>query len=113
MVQHQQLDTGAESLDVEIFHIPGEGRFAAFANAATVTGSSSTSAIFKWVDGKFQIYQRLETKSAQSWEFFEIKNQVGISFDVLSPLSLSVSVSLSLSLSVCVYVCVCFIQMQA
>ena len=45
VVQHQQLDTGAESLDVEIFHIPGEGKFAAFANAATVTGSPSTSAI--------------------------------------------------------------------
>ena len=42
VVQHQQLDTGAESLDVEIFHIPGEGKFAAFANAATVTGSPST-----------------------------------------------------------------------
>ena len=78
VVQHQQLDTGAESLDVEIFHIPGEGKFAAFANAATVTGSPSTSAIFKWVEGKFQIYQRLETKSAQSWEFFEIKNQVRV-----------------------------------
>ncbi|XP_070188446.1 thrombospondin-type laminin G domain and EAR repeat-containing protein-like [Littorina saxatilis] len=75
LVPHQQIDTGAESLDVEIFDIPGEGRFAAFANAAAVSGSPSASAVFKWVDGKFEIYQRLETKSAQSWEFFEIRNQ--------------------------------------
>ncbi|KAK7501367.1 hypothetical protein BaRGS_00007492 [Batillaria attramentaria] len=75
MIPHQQLDTGAESLDVEVFDIPGEGKFAAFANAAAPSGKPSVSAVFKWVNGKFEIYQKLETEAAQSWEFFEIKNQ--------------------------------------
>ncbi|XP_076452166.1 thrombospondin-type laminin G domain and EAR repeat-containing protein-like [Babylonia areolata] len=77
VVPYQQLDTGAESLDVEVFTIPGEGRFAAFANAAALSPGAgpSVSAVFKWVGHRFEIYQRLETLSAQSWEFFEIRNQ--------------------------------------
>ncbi|KAL8587413.1 hypothetical protein ACOMHN_062146 [Nucella lapillus] len=77
LLPYQRLDTGAESLDVEIFTIPGEGRFAAFANAAAVSPEAGpgVSAVFRWEDSRFRLYQRLETQSAQSWEFFEIRNQ--------------------------------------
>ena len=50
--------------------------FAAFANAGQVEGSLNMSVIFKWVERRFKIYQRLETVAAQSWEFFEIDNKV-------------------------------------
>lgn len=58
--EHQSLLTGAETLGVEVFAIPGAGLFVATANR------KATSAIYKWTDGKFASYQRIRTHQAQS-----------------------------------------------
>ncbi|ESP00777.1 hypothetical protein LOTGIDRAFT_140648 [Lottia gigantea] len=78
VIEYQMIPLDSPSIDVEIFHLPGEGMFAAFANNGIVhEGQDPTgySSILYWNDGKFKFYQKLETDSAQSWEFFTIGNQ--------------------------------------
>lgn len=68
---HQTIETGQASLDVEVFDLPGEGKFAVFADDNT-----TRSGLYRWENDMFLLYQTLPTLTAQSWEFFEIKNQV-------------------------------------
>ncbi|CAL1529443.1 unnamed protein product [Lymnaea stagnalis] len=75
LVPHQVLDTGQGSLDVEVFDLPGEGKFAVFALTDARDQSSLRSRMYQWVNGQFTFYQWLPTQSAQSWEFFSIHSQ--------------------------------------
>ncbi|CAB1346874.1 unnamed protein product [Coregonus sp. 'balchen'] len=100
---YQDLYTNSETFDIEVFHIPSQGLFAATANRETKPGSG----IYKWVDGKFQMflavanskgqpggeweesviykwssrklmflrYQTIETHSALDWEAFSIQEE--------------------------------------
>ncbi|OWK05636.1 TSPEAR [Cervus elaphus hippelaphus] len=58
--EHQRLFTNSETLGIEVFVIPEAGLFVATANRKT------TSAIYKWTDGKFASYQDIPTHQAQS-----------------------------------------------
>ena len=80
------------AVDVEVFSISGEGLFAAFASNAPIeekdkninytnrwkskNNYSRTSAIFKWINGKFMLYQTLPTDAAHSFKSFKIGQQV-------------------------------------
>ncbi|CAN0530183.1 unnamed protein product [Rangifer tarandus platyrhynchus] len=64
--EHQSLFTNSETLGIEVFVIPEAGLFVATANRKT------TSAIYKWTDGKFASYQDIPTHQAQSWRHFTI-----------------------------------------
>ncbi|BFZ21725.1 hypothetical protein BsWGS_24764 [Bradybaena similaris] len=75
LLPHQLLDTGQGVLDIEVFDIPGEGKFAAFASAGLQTSVQDRSNIYQWVGSKLTLYQTLPTQSAQAWEFFSIRNQ--------------------------------------
>ncbi|XP_049641381.1 thrombospondin-type laminin G domain and EAR repeat-containing protein [Suncus etruscus] len=77
--EHQSLLTGAETLGVEVFAIPGAGLFVATANRR------ATSAIYKWTDGKFASYQRIRTHQAQSWRYFTIGEQAFLAVANLEP----------------------------
>ncbi|KAL4217207.1 hypothetical protein ACF0H5_023659 [Mactra antiquata] len=70
---HQELITPSSSIDVELFHIPGEGLFAVFANSGSGSGKSrDISGLYKWVEKNFRLYQRLPSISAQCWCHFTI-----------------------------------------
>lgn len=74
---HQNLITPSASIDVELFHIPGEGLFAVFANSDPVsTRSRGVSGLYKWVEENFRLYQRLPSISAQCWCHFVIGENV-------------------------------------
>ncbi|CAG5130375.1 unnamed protein product, partial [Candidula unifasciata] len=75
LLPHQLLDTGQGVLDIEVFEIPGEGTFAAYASAGLQTSVQSRSNIYHWADSKLTLYQTLPTQSAQAWKFFSIRNQ--------------------------------------
>ncbi|XP_006743848.1 thrombospondin-type laminin G domain and EAR repeat-containing protein [Leptonychotes weddellii] len=68
--EHQSLFTNSETLGIEVFAIPEAGLFVAAANRKT------TSAIYKWTDGKFASYQNIRTHQAQSWRHFTIGKKV-------------------------------------
>ncbi|XP_069422544.1 thrombospondin-type laminin G domain and EAR repeat-containing protein isoform X2 [Ovis canadensis] len=68
--EHQSLFTNSETLGIEVFVIPETGLFVATANRKT------TSAIYKWTDGKFASYQDIPTHQAQSWRHFTIGKKV-------------------------------------
>ncbi|XP_045632301.1 LOW QUALITY PROTEIN: thrombospondin-type laminin G domain and EAR repeat-containing protein [Ursus americanus] len=68
--EHQSLFTSSETLGIEVFAIPEAGLFVAAANRKT------TSAIYKWTDGKFASYQNIRTHQAQSWRHFTIGKKV-------------------------------------
>ncbi|XP_062934005.1 thrombospondin-type laminin G domain and EAR repeat-containing protein [Cynocephalus volans] len=68
--EHQSLLTNSETLGIEVFGIPKVGLFVATANRET------TSAIYKWTDGKFVSYQNLPTQQAQSWRHFSIGKKI-------------------------------------
>ncbi|KAL0985671.1 hypothetical protein UPYG_G00160290 [Umbra pygmaea] len=69
---YQDLYTTSETFDVEVFHIPAQGLFAATANRATKPGSG----IYKWVDGEFQLYQNITTYEARAWRHFTVGNKM-------------------------------------
>ncbi|KAK3773764.1 hypothetical protein RRG08_011764 [Elysia crispata] len=75
LVPYQTLDSGLGAVDVEVFDLPGEGTFAAFAAAGVEPDATYRSNLYQWRNGKFYFYQRLRTSTAQSWEFFRIRNQ--------------------------------------
>lgn len=76
---HQDLLTPSASIDVELFHIPGEGLFAVFANSGAGAGKSrDISGLYKWVEKNFRLYQRLPSISAQCWCHFNIGANVRI-----------------------------------
>ncbi|XP_006060865.3 thrombospondin-type laminin G domain and EAR repeat-containing protein [Bubalus bubalis] len=68
--EHQRLFTNSETLGIEVFVIPEAGLFVATANRKT------TSAIYKWTDGKFASYQDIPTHQAQSWRHFTIGKKI-------------------------------------
>ncbi|XP_058379250.1 thrombospondin-type laminin G domain and EAR repeat-containing protein [Diceros bicornis minor] len=68
--EHQSLFTNSETLGIEVFVIPEAGLFVATANRKT------TSAIYKWTDGKFASYQNIPTYQAQSWTHFTIGKRI-------------------------------------
>ncbi|XP_006876867.1 PREDICTED: thrombospondin-type laminin G domain and EAR repeat-containing protein-like [Chrysochloris asiatica] len=68
--EHQNLFTNSETLGIEVFIIPEVGLFVATANRKT------TSAIYKWTDGKFVSYQTIPTHQAQSWRHFTIGKRI-------------------------------------
>lgn len=71
---YQDIRTPGPSIDVEVFTIPGEGLFAAFANSGRKR--QDISGLYKWTDRSFAMYQRLQTNMAQAWEFFSISGSV-------------------------------------
>lgn len=70
--EYQDLVTNSETMGVEVFTIPRVGLFAATANRHSPPGS----AIYKWTDGKFVLYQNIPTYQAQSWKYFTIGKKV-------------------------------------
>lgn len=85
---YQDLMVEGGAVDVEVFSIPGEGLFAAFASNAPIddkaqttnrsktrSTSSRTSAMYKWINGKFMLYQTLPSDAAHSFKSFKIGQQ--------------------------------------
>eukprot|EP00076_Gallus_gallus_P013907 XP_015132562.1 thrombospondin-type laminin G domain and EAR repeat-containing protein isoform X3 [Gallus gallus] len=70
--EYQDLVTNSETMGVEVFTIPRVGLFAATANRHSPPGS----AIYKWTDGKFVLYQNIPTYQAQSWKYFTIGKKI-------------------------------------
>ncbi|XP_004467885.2 thrombospondin-type laminin G domain and EAR repeat-containing protein [Dasypus novemcinctus] len=68
--EHQSLVTSSETLGVEVFAIPEVGLFVATANR------KATSAVYKWTDGRFVLYQSIPTNQAQSWRHFTIGKKI-------------------------------------
>ncbi|KAM9253530.1 thrombospondin-type laminin G domain and EAR repeat-containing protein [Dugong dugon] len=68
--EHQRLFTNSETLGIEVFFVPEVGLFVATANRKT------TSAIYKWTNGKFVLYQNIRTHQAQSWRHFTIGKRI-------------------------------------
>ncbi|XP_013881268.1 thrombospondin-type laminin G domain and EAR repeat-containing protein [Austrofundulus limnaeus] len=68
---YQDLYTLSETFDVEIFSIPSEGLFMAAANRDSGPGS----AIYRWTNRSFQLYQNISTQQARAWKHFTIKNK--------------------------------------
>uniref|UniRef100_A0A6I8NX78 Thrombospondin type laminin G domain and EAR repeats n=1 Tax=Ornithorhynchus anatinus TaxID=9258 RepID=A0A6I8NX78_ORNAN len=68
--EYQNLVTNSETMGIEVFIIPKVGLFAAAANRLT------SSAIYKWTDGKFISYQNIPTHQAQSWRYFTIGKKI-------------------------------------
>ncbi|XP_043987585.1 thrombospondin-type laminin G domain and EAR repeat-containing protein-like [Gambusia affinis] len=69
---YQDLYTRSETLGVELFSIRSEGLFMAAANRDSRPGS----AIYKWINGSFQLFQNISTQEAQAWKYFTIDNKV-------------------------------------
>ncbi|TSR51427.1 Thrombospondin-type laminin G domain and EAR repeat-containing protein [Bagarius yarrelli] len=65
---HQDIFTNSETFDIEVFHLPSLGLFIATANRDSNYGS----AIYRWVDGRFQLFQNINTYDAQAWKFFTV-----------------------------------------
>ena len=74
--EYQTIKTFGQTLDAEVFTIPDEGMFVAFANVAR--NRKNVSVVYKWSEEQFVPYQRLKTNAAQSWESFKINNDVSI-----------------------------------
>ncbi|XP_021249884.1 thrombospondin-type laminin G domain and EAR repeat-containing protein [Numida meleagris] len=70
--EYQDLVTNSETMGIEVFTIPRVGLFAATANRHSPPGS----AIYKWTDGKFVLYQNIPTYQAQSWKYFTIGKKI-------------------------------------
>ncbi|XP_060566810.1 thrombospondin-type laminin G domain and EAR repeat-containing protein-like [Ruditapes philippinarum] len=70
---HQDIITPSASIDIELFHMPGEGLFAVFANSNPVASRArGVSGLYKWTEKNFRLYQRLPSISAQCWRHFTI-----------------------------------------
>ena len=69
---YQDLYTRSETFDIEVFQISSIGLFMATANRQSRPGSG----IYKWVDGKFELYQNISTFEARAWKYFTIDNKV-------------------------------------
>ncbi|KAL4635824.1 thrombospondin-type laminin G domain and EAR repeat-containing protein-like [Arapaima gigas] len=70
--EYQDIYTNSETFDVEVFQIPSVGLFAATANREAKPGSG----IYKWNDGKFELYQNISTFEALSWKYFTVDNKM-------------------------------------
>ncbi|KAI5614969.1 thrombospondin-type laminin G domain and EAR repeat-containing protein, partial [Silurus asotus] len=65
---HQDLFTNSETFDIEVFHLPSLGLFIATANRDSRYGSI----IYRWIDGRFERFQNINTFDAQAWKFFTV-----------------------------------------
>ncbi|XP_026992604.2 thrombospondin-type laminin G domain and EAR repeat-containing protein [Tachysurus fulvidraco] len=65
---HQDIFTISETFDIEVFHLPSLGLFVAMANR----DSSYGSAIYRWINGRFERFQNINTYEAQAWKFFTV-----------------------------------------
>ncbi|KAK3569437.1 hypothetical protein QTP86_030069 [Hemibagrus guttatus] len=65
---HQDIFTISETFDIEVFHLPSLGLFIATANR----DSSYGSAIYRWTNGRFELFQNINTYAAQAWKFFTV-----------------------------------------
>ena len=83
MEEHQSLLTSSETLGIEVFAIPEAGLFVAAAHRQT------TSAIYKWTDGRFASYQSIRTHQAQAWTHFTIGKKASAPPASISALLLS------------------------
>ena len=70
---HQYLHTRSKTFDTEVFLIPSAGLFLAAAGHDSQTGS----AIYKWDEGEFRLFQNISTYEAQAWKYFTIGKRVG------------------------------------
>ncbi|KAI1899263.1 hypothetical protein AGOR_G00060010 [Albula goreensis] len=69
---YQDLYTNSETFDVEVFRIPSEGLFVATANREPKPGSG----IYKWTDGRLELYQNISTFEAMAWKYFTVDNKM-------------------------------------
>lgn len=76
MYFYQDIITSAPTIDIEVFNIPDEGLFMATASFDSRNMKKTQSAIFKWDNGAFKLYQSLYTYGAQAFEHFQIDKQV-------------------------------------
>ena len=76
VVWHQDVVTAAPTIDIEVFRVPHEGLFMATASFDGDDLKKRQSAIFKWEEGRFRLYQSLYTLGAQGWEHFQIGDMV-------------------------------------
>lgn len=70
---HQDVFTSSETYDIEVFQVPSVGLFAAMAHRSTRPGSG----IYKWTNGRFQLYQNISTHEAVAWKHFTMGKKVG------------------------------------
>ncbi|XP_052821837.1 thrombospondin-type laminin G domain and EAR repeat-containing protein [Octopus bimaculoides] len=89
---YQDIKVDGGAVDVEVFTIPGEGLFAAFASNSQnnhkqnkhnrsqkpklVADHSGSSAVYKWSNDKLILYQKLPTDAAHSFKSFKMDNQM-------------------------------------
>ncbi|KAM9777531.1 thrombospondin-type laminin G domain and EAR repeat-containing protein-like [Neosynchiropus ocellatus] len=66
--EHQVLTTNSETHDVEVFQIPHMGLMAAMAHRSTSPGS----AVYRWTEAGFQLYQNISTHGALAWRHFNV-----------------------------------------
>ncbi|KAJ8410108.1 hypothetical protein AAFF_G00211490 [Aldrovandia affinis] len=69
---YQDLYTNSETFDIEVFRIPSVGLFVAMANRESKPGSG----IYKWIDGKLELYQNISTYEAMAWKYFTVGNKM-------------------------------------
>ncbi|XP_041937368.1 thrombospondin-type laminin G domain and EAR repeat-containing protein isoform X1 [Alosa sapidissima] len=69
---HQDVFTSSETYDIEVFQVPTVGLFAAMAHRSTSPGSG----IYKWTNGRFQLYQNISTCEAVAWKHFTVGKKV-------------------------------------
>ncbi|XP_063068568.1 thrombospondin-type laminin G domain and EAR repeat-containing protein [Engraulis encrasicolus] len=69
---HQDVFTSSETYDIEVFHVPSMGLFAAMAHRSGRPGSG----IYRWNAGRFQLYQNISTCEAVAWKHFTVGKKV-------------------------------------
>ncbi|XP_031414884.1 thrombospondin-type laminin G domain and EAR repeat-containing protein isoform X3 [Clupea harengus] len=69
---HQDIFTSSETYDIEVFQVPSMGLFAAMAHHSSRPGSG----IYRWTDGRFQLYQNISTCEAVAWKHFIVGRKV-------------------------------------
>ncbi|XP_013865211.1 thrombospondin-type laminin G domain and EAR repeat-containing protein isoform X2 [Austrofundulus limnaeus] len=72
VLEQQVLTTSSETHDIEVFQIPGVGLMAAMAHRASASGS----AVYRWTDSGFQLYQNISTYGALAWRHFRMGKKV-------------------------------------
>ncbi|KAL2080822.1 hypothetical protein ACEWY4_022675 [Coilia grayii] len=65
---HQHLHTRSKTFDTEVFLMPPLGLFLATAGRDSHTGS----ALYRWEEGEFRLFQNISTYEAQAWKYFTI-----------------------------------------
>ncbi|KAL2088154.1 hypothetical protein ACEWY4_016982 [Coilia grayii] len=69
---HQDVFTSSETYDIEVFRVPSVGLLAAMAHRSSQPGSG----VYRWADGRFQLYQNISTCEAVAWKHFTVGKKV-------------------------------------